>query len=220
MVTANPLRFRAPNGAIANGYPATLLVDLCAVVLSARDKGLLQKQQAHLAQRADILIRGFATVRIIALVDQATGYQKIRTQRAPAAILERFIAEERRPWTRTFSPEFYEEISRLKGWSAPDGVKRPSVIGTYTSDIIYELRAPGVLDELKRINSPISPVRRRRKHFQWLTGDMGHPKLKEHLIDVMALMRAAPNWGAFKRTLQRSYPKLNEQVSLALGDDD
>ena len=37
---------------------------------------------------------------------------------------------------------------------------------------------------------------------------------------VMALMRAAPNWGAFQRALQRAYPKHEEQMPLALGDDE
>ena len=160
-----------------------------------------------------------ANIGIIGLVDEATGYQEVRARRALAAILEEFIAKELRPWTRTFPPEFYEEIFRLKRWPGPDGVKRPSVIGTYTNDIVYDRLAPGVLDELKRINPPVSLGRRRHKHFQWLTGDVGHSKLKEHLIGVMALMRAAPNWAAFKRSLQRSYPKQNEQIPLALGDD-
>lgn len=219
-VTTNPLKFRPPTGSLANGYPATLLADLCDVVIAARNAGALQKQQVHIADRCEVLMRGFARIGIIGLVDEATGYQEIRAKRSLAAILEKFIAEELRPWTRTFPPEFYEEIFRLKGWPGPDGVKRPSVIGTYTNDIVYDRLAPGVLDELKRINPPVSPGRRRHKHFQWLTGDVGHPKLKEHLIGVMALMRAAPNWGAFKRALQRSYPKLNEQVPLALGDDE
>lgn len=60
------------------------------------------------------MIRGLATVDVIALIDEATGYQRIGGQRALAAILGKFIAEEFRPWTRTFLPEFYEEIFRPK----------------------------------------------------------------------------------------------------------
>ena len=205
-------------GRTAYAYPATLLVDLCDIVLEARDAGVLHARQAHIAQRADILIRGLATVGIIGLVDEATGYQDVREKRALAEILEEFIAKELRPWTRTFPPEFYSEIFRLKGWPGPDGVKRPSVIGNYTNDIVYDRLARGVLDELKLINPPVSPGRRRHRHHQWLTGEVGHPKLKEHLIGVMALMRAAPNWTAFQRSLARAYPKLNETMPLLLGD--
>ncbi|MDE0387666.1 MAG: P63C domain-containing protein [Rhodospirillales bacterium] len=216
---ASPIEFRPPGGGrTAYAYNAEILVDLCEAVLDAYEKGKLSKQQEHMARRAYTLVRGLTRLGIIGLVDEATGYQHIREERALAAILEKFIAKELRPWTRTFPPEFYEEIFRLKKWPGPDGVKRPSVIGTYTNDIVYDRLAPGVLDELKRKNPPVAPGRRRHKHFQWLTGDVGHPKLKEHLIGVMAVMRASPNWTAFKRNLVRSYPKQDEQIPLALED--
>ncbi len=224
LVTAStPVAFKAPaRGPVAYGYPATVLPQVCEVYLKARDAGALLPSQRHIADRAEILIRGLATVGVIALVDEATGYQEIRAKKALAEILEKFIAKELRPWTRTFPPEFYSEIFRLKGWPGPDGVKRPSVIGHYTNDIVYDRLAPGVLDELKRLNPPIAPGRRKHKNFQWLTGDVGHPKLKEHLIGVMALMRASPDrgWTNFKRILARSYPKRNEDVPLPLGDDE
>ena len=163
-------------------------------------------------------MRGFATVGIIALVDEATGYQRIREERALATILEKFIAEEFQPWTKKFPYEFYEQIFRLKGWSGPDGTKRPSVIGHYTNDIVYDRLAPGVLDELRKLTPRLPSGRRRNKFFQWFTPDVSHPKLKEHLIGVIALMRAAPNWDGFKRSLVRAFPKRNEQISLALDD--
>lgn len=219
--STSPILFQVSGGkTIAYGYKAELLPEVCEVYLKARDAGMLAGNQLHIARQADILIRALATVGIIALVDEATGYQEIRAKKALAEILEKFIAKDLRPWTRTFPPEFYSEIFRLKGWPGPDGVKRPSVIGHYTNDIVYDRLAPGVLDELKRLNPPIAPGRRKHKNFQWLTGDVGHPKLKEHLIGVMALMRAAPDhgWANFKRILARSYPKRNEDVPLPLGD--
>ena len=212
--TEKPIKFKVPSGNLAYGYEATVLADLCEAVLEARNAGVLQKQQEHVALRAELLIRGFARIGIIALVDEATGYQHIREERALATILEKFIAEELRPWTRTFPPAFYQEIFRLKNWPGPDGVKRPSIIGVYTNDIVYDRLAPGVLDELKRKNPTIAPGRRRNRHHQWLTGDIGHPKLKDHLIGVMALMRASPNWNVFKRMLERSYKKSGEQLGL------
>ena len=118
-VLNNPIKFWTPAG-IGHGYPATLLVDLCKAILEARDAGKLRANQAHIAKRADLLLRGLATVGIIALVDEATGYQEIRAQRALATILEKFIADELRPWTKTFPYEFYQQIFRLKGWPGPE----------------------------------------------------------------------------------------------------
>jgi hypothetical protein len=82
-----PIEFQLPGGGrTVFGYPATLLVDLCETILAARDSGSLSRNQEHIADRADKLIRGLATVGIIALVDEATGYQRIREERALAAI--------------------------------------------------------------------------------------------------------------------------------------
>ena len=209
--------FNSPTSGVTYGYPATILADICDVVLTARQAGTLNSQQERLAQRCEVLVRGFARIGIIALVDEATGYQRIREERALATILERFISEELQKWSRTFPYEFYQEIFRLKGWGSPEGVKRPSVIGTYTNDVVYARLAPGVLDELKRLNPILDNGRRRNRHHQWFTPDYGHPKLKEHLIGVIALMKAAPNWDSFKRSLQRVYPKPGE-TSQMFGD--
>ena len=142
--TAQPILFAPPHGGrTAYGYPATLLTDICDVVLAARAAGDLQPQQLHIAERCEILIRGLARVGIIALVDEATGYQRVREERALAAILEKFLDRELQPWSRTFDFTFYEQIFRLRGWGSAEGVKRPQVIGHYTNDIVYERIAPG-----------------------------------------------------------------------------
>lgn len=204
-------------GGVTYGYPATLLVDICETVLKARDEGALHPQQHRMAEHCGILIRGIARVGIIALVDEATGYQEIRDQRALATILEKFIAKELQPWTKTFDYEFYEQIFRLKRWPGPEGTKRPSVIGCYTNDLVHERLTPGVLDELRRRRNPTTPGGgRKSKHHQWFTPNLGHPKLKEHLAAVTALMKAAPDWDSFKRSLQRALPKQNETIPLPL----
>lgn len=217
-----PVLFKNPGGGgVAYGYPATLLVDVCNTVLLARDDGVLTKMQERIATRCDILIRSLASVGIIALVDEATGYQRIREERALATILERLIAKELNPWTRTFPFEFYEQICRLKDWPSVNAIKRPSVIGRYANDFVYERLAPGVLGELKRVNPVIQTTgRRQHKHHQWFTTDIGHPKLQQHLWAVLALMRAASSWDSFRRSLSRAFPKLNETIPFALEETD
>ena len=65
-----------------------------------------------------------------------------------------------------------------------------------------------MLDKLKKEN-PVTPKGYlAAKHHQWFTPDFGHPKLKEHITSVTALMKAAPNWGTFKRLLERAFPKV------------
>ncbi len=211
----NPIRFSFA-GKEAYGFPAKILPEICRTVLEARRKGSLDRQQQGLAERCEILIQGLATVGIIALVDEATGYQRIREERALSHILERFVAKELQPWTRTFPFVFYEEICRLKRWPSIYSVKRPAVIGRYTNDFVYERLAPGVLEELKRKNPVLPNGYRRHKHHQWFTPDLGHPKLREHLSGVIALMRISSSWYGFKKNLQKAYPKPDSQLYLDL----
>lgn len=68
---ANPIPFFTPTGGRAYGFEATLLADVCEAVLKAREAGALQMQQRGIAAKCEILVRGFARVGIIALVDEA-----------------------------------------------------------------------------------------------------------------------------------------------------
>ena len=222
LVTAStPIAFQAPSrGPVAYGFRAEILPEVCKVYVEAQRAGALLPSQSHIAVRAEVLRDGLGILGIIGLVDEATGYQDIRSKKALATILEKFIAKELQPWTKTFPFEFYQQIARLRGWPSSYALKRPSVVGHYTNDLIYARLAPGVLDELKRKTPRFPSGTLRNRYPQWFTPEYGHPKLKERLEGVMALQRAAPNWGAFLRALQRAYPKLNEQVPLALGDDE
>ena len=215
----SPIEFQPPRGGrTAYGYPAEILEGIIDAILDAHQAGVLSERSAHIVQRAHALNRGLRRIGIIGLVDEATGYQEIRARKALATILEKFIAEELQPWTMTFPYEFYDQIFRLKGWPGPDGVKRPSVIGHYTNDFVYARLAPGVLAELRRKNPKLPAGYRKSRHHQWFTPDFGDPRLKEHLAAVTALMRAAPNWDGFMRSLNRAFPKLNETIPLALDD--
>jgi hypothetical protein len=205
-------------GSTAFGLRADLLPEVCNVWLKARDENALHSSQQRVARAADILIRGLATVGIVALVDAATGYEQVRARNALEKILERFIAKELVKWAKVFPDEFYEQIFRLRGWEyrriADCPPKRPGIVAHYTTDIVYSRLAPGVLEELKRVTPRDGKGRLKHKLFQRLTEDVGHPKLREHLVAVTALMRASPNWSMFYRLLQRAYPKYMEQQEM------
>jgi hypothetical protein len=220
-VLRSPIKFRTPTGTIAYGLEATLLPKICEVFLRARDAHALHPSQADIVIKADILMRGLAHVGIIALVDEATGFQDARTKLALEAILEKFIAKELRPWIKTFQDEYYKEIFRLNEWEyKPSSVKRPQVIGRWTNDIIYDRLAPGVRAELHRLAERDEKGRLKHKLFQRLTESTGHPKLREHLSAATALMRAADSWQAFKRLLDRALPRFNMTRPLPFPDDE
>ena len=217
---SKPVPFYMPNGGVQSiGYKAELLPAVCNLFIDAQEAGVLLPNQEHIALQCKILIRGLAVVGINGLIDEATGYQDIRVKNALAKILDAYIEKEKyRAWTKTFPDEFYKRMFELKGWpiNDPKTLKRPSVVGKYTNDIIYDRLAPGVLEELRHLNPVDEKGNRKQKHHQWLTGDIGNPKLKEHFVGIMALMNAATTWDSFKRMLQRAYPKPNTQMLLDL----
>ena len=215
VVLSQPIKYHhGKGGGLAFGMRAELIPKVCDVWLRAREAGALTPSQQQVAARAEILVRGLSTVGIIALVDEATGYQYFRARTALATILEQFIAKELVKWAKTFPDDYYQELFRLRNWNYSSfSTKRPPVAGKLTNDIVYRRLAPTVLDELRRLNPTLPSGRRKHKHFQWLTADIGHPRLREHLSAVIALMKVAPDWPTFEKMIDKSLPR---QLSMPL----
>ena len=123
-----------------NGYEATTLADICDAFLEARKTITLSPRQKIIADQCEILIRGFARIGLVALIDEATGYQYDRERFELQKILNAYISDEILKWQLTFTDEFYKEIFRL--WGLPFVPKyiqnKPSFIGKLTTKYIYE----------------------------------------------------------------------------------
>lgn len=130
-----------------------MLPEVCYVWIDAMNAKVLSETQEKTAKIANILVRGFATVGITALVDEASGYQQIRDRYALQALLDKYLLQEFAAWAKRFPDDFYKEIFRLRKWQWKGmKINRPSVVGRYTNDIVYERLAPGILDELRERN--------------------------------------------------------------------
>jgi hypothetical protein len=216
-----PIAFRTPHGNRASGYRAVLLPEVCEIYLKARDANALPRNQLHVAKQADILIRGLAHVGIIALVDEATGYQDLRAKNALALILEQFIEKELQAWVRTFPEDYYKGMFRLRGLQYPtDTVRRPQYFGTLTNDVVYARLAPGVLDELKKVTPRNDSGNLRHKYFQRLTTNIGYPKLREHLGSVVAIMKLSQTWTIFMDNLNNLHPRYGNTIPMELTFED
>ena len=217
----HPIKFQPPQGGTsAHGYEATVLADVCDAILEARRTKRLNPQQQHIAERCEILLRGFSRVGIIALVDEATGYQEYRARDSLSRILEAFIAKELQPWVQTFPSDFYQEMFRLRGLLYPhDSVRRPQYFGTLTNDLVYKRIAPGVLSELKRVTPRDDSGRLKHKLFQRLTSNIGYPKLREHLGSVVTIMKLSEEWPDFMEKLDRIHPRYGETMMLPFDYD-
>jgi hypothetical protein len=218
-----PVLYRSKKGGqLARGLEATLIPKVCEVWLRARDAKVLRANQLGPALKADALMRGLANTGIIALVDEATGYQEVRDRQALQAILDAFLRKEFAAWAKRFPDEYFHEIFRLRGWKWDELRKQsgkgqgPRVIGKYTNDIVYSRLAPGILDELQMRNPPSAAGQRRVHHHRFFTEEIGHPALAQHLSNVITLMRGAENWEEFKRLLNRAIPPKTDLRDLPL----
>lgn len=200
------------------GYDAELLPAVCDVWLKARQAGALQNQQLEKAQQAEILMRGLAHIGVVALVDEATGYQDIRDRVALQAILNKYLKDEWSKWTKRFPNDFYKELFRLKGVDFPAASnQKPSYVGHWTNDIVYSRLTPGLVKRLKELNPRTERGHRARKHHQHFTDDIGVPELQQHLSNVIFLMKTCNSWDEFKNRLDLAAPKQGETMSLPLG---
>lgn len=162
-------------------------------------------------------MRGLAHIGVVALVDEATGYQDIRDRVALQTILDRYIKDEWSKWTKRFPNDFYRELFRLKNIEFPRaGNQRPAYVGHWTNDIVYSRLTPGLLKKLRDLNPRNEKGARARKHHQHLTDDLGVPELHQHLPNVIFLMKGCDTWEEFKPRLDRAATKFGDTMPLGL----
>jgi hypothetical protein len=216
----SPLQYRPKHGGrTAFGYDATLLPRICEVILDADKAGVIKANQKPVAEMAGILIRAFARVGVIALVDEATGYQRERDRDELNRILEAYIAKELLPWAKRFPDEFFKQAFRIHGWEYRQGsVRSPRYLGKLINKTVFEPMPPGVLDRLRTLNPPSESGYRRHRHHQFLTPDTGLPHLDKQIVAVTTLMRVSDDKERFWDLFDKAFPKKDQQIRLEYSD--
>lgn len=206
-VTSSQVVFRTLKGTRAFGYPAELLPSVCEVFLKARDADSLSHTQEHIAKQSEMLIRGLAKIGIIALVDEATGFQYERPRKDLEEQLKLFLSEDLRRWVRTFPSEYFKELCRLRGVEMRPDMKLPQYFGRLTNNLVYRRIAPGLLRKLKEQRE--AKGAKANKLHSWLSEDVGLRALLVHLGTVIGFMKTNSTYEAFERQLDmvaRIYP--------------
>lgn len=204
-----------------HGYEATVLADICESFLDARNSISLSPRQTIIADQCEILIRGFARVGIIALVDEATGYQYDRERIELQKILNAYISEEILKWQLTFTDDFYKEIYRLWGIPfIPKYIKnKPSFVGKLTAKYIYELLPKGVVAKIKEKTGKTEKGNWKYKWHQSLTPEIGREHLKRQIIEVTTLMTISQSKEHFDALFQQKYNKAPIQLQLEFNEN-
>jgi hypothetical protein len=211
-ITSKVIQFRLSGSGhqmLAFGYEATLLIEICEAFLKARDGGVLSEAQLRVAHHAEVILRSCAKVGIIALIDEATGYQAVREEQALQLKLQAFIAEEMQEWARLFPEEFWVQLARLESVHYSPR-NRPIRWGKYVMAFVYDAVDKDVGEELRKKNP--NPHFKQNLH-QWLK-EYGREKVRDHLHEVLGVMKTCHDMGDFRRKFGYVFKKSPLQLTF------
>lgn len=203
------------NNKVQFGYNASILPLVSDLYLKARESGVIkQGNQLHTAYKAEILVRSLAKIGIIALIDEATGYQYKRDKNDLQIILGAYITDEVAKWQLTFTEDFYDQIFRL--WKqtynkAKPKQSRPAFFGTLTNKYIYQPIQDGVV--LDEIRQKAGDDKNKARFHQYLTKDIGKKHLVKQITEVTVLMSVCDTKEQFIEVFKKKYQK-DYQFSL------
>jgi hypothetical protein len=202
------IEFFIPGTSSANnstrGISAETFVEICQAYVSAfESNALTTDRQKEIAIKAAMFLAACAKVGLIAMIDEATGYQYERASDALQIKLRLFLAEEMRKWEKTFPDDLWVQFGRLTNWKGALH-SRPKYWGNLVMELIYEYLDPDVAQWLRE-NAP-SP-RHGQNYFQWLNEQYGLKKLVEHIWKVVGIASTCDDIRELKRKMEELYGK-------------
>lgn len=123
LATGPEIEISRPGGGVAKARDAAWLVDLLRAYDEAADAGELHPTQVHLALNARRILRALAGVAIVALIDEATGYEKLRRAAELSFTFRALLLESHTEWNLMWPTEFVAAVCALR--AAPAAVVVP-----------------------------------------------------------------------------------------------
>jgi hypothetical protein len=209
MVTFNQKDVEMLNQTV-RGLPSDLFIEICQGYVAALNASMatgaqiaLTERQREIAIRAGMFLAACAKVGLDALIDEATGYQRVRAEDALQIKLRLYLEEEMRKWEKTFPDDLWQQFGRLTKWKGRLH-QRPKYWGNLVMELIYEYLDPDVAQWL-RDNAP-KPFHGQNYH-QWLSSQYGLRKLIEHIWKVIGIASTCQNIAELRHEMERLYGK-------------
>lgn len=194
------------------GITAECFLEICRAFVRARDENdpPLTARQQDIAKRAGAFLAACANVGLIALIDEATGYQYTRAEDALQLKLRAYLEAEMRPWEKTFPDELWIEFGRLTGWQG-SVQQRPKYWGMLVNELVYNLLDEDVADWLKN-NAP--PPRKGQNYHQWLSSNYGLKRLVEHIWLLVGMASACSTMDELRYRMAEKFGKQEIQLRM------
>jgi hypothetical protein len=195
------------------GMTAETFLAICRAYVSALEAEALQTdRQRAIAAQAAMFLAACAGVGLIALIDEATGYQFARAEDALRIKLNLYLENEMRQWEKTFPDELWVEFGRLTNWRGPIH-QRPKYWGKLVNELVYDYLDHDVAEWL-RANAP--KPRHGQNYHQWLTSQYGLKKLTEHLWMLIGMARACNRMWELRQRMAEQFGREQIQFTLFL----
>ena len=212
LVLAETIEFNIPGTHYkGRGLKAEIFLDICsAYVLASSDKVLTTPKQQEIATRASVLLASCAKIGLIALIDEATGYQYERQENSLQLKLKAFVSDEMRGWEKTFPDALWEEFGRLTNWKGPLR-SRPKWWGKLVMELIYSALDADVAKYLKENKPP--PIAKMNYH-QWLSKHYGLKQLVTHIYEIIGMAKTCSTMKELQQQVAHHYRKESLQLDL------
>lgn len=191
-----------PSNARSMGISAETFIEICRAYVSAFDADALKTdRQKVIAVKSAMFLAACAKLGLIAMIDEATGYQYVRADDALQIKLKMYLAEEMRKWEKTFPDQLWEQFGRLTNWKGSIH-QRPKYWGNLVMELVYSYLDTDVAQWLRE-NAP-KPIKGQNYH-QWLTAQYGLRKLVEHIWKVIGIASTCTDMPELKRKMEELY---------------
>lgn len=194
---------------LISGYPAEILASVCDVYLEARQAGVLTATQLPIAQTCELLLRSFAKVGIRALIYEQLGFEKFKHPEAFRMLIESYLSDEIRKWSKEFPDELFYQMDRIYGNEKTTSRNRPLYYAKFIRKYIYEPLEKGiVLKKLDEKTPKDNKGRKKKRLFQSASEEVGLPAIRAQIWQTVGVLKTS----ASKRTFENNYRRLMGQT--------
>ncbi len=200
-----------PHGANAKFAPAGILTEIAAGVMESAALGKLHTQRRGLVQPCAAIYRALAKTGEVALIDEASGYQRQRADNYLNDFFTLVLREQFSGWERRFPQSFQDAMLEMLGFAYIQPGRSPNIIGKITADWVYGVVFPQPI---------IKEMRKRRdasdtKLHQWLK-DGGLSLLEKQIHTVEMIARSSFSYDDFVGRCKRAF-RNRQQHNIMLG---
>lgn len=152
----------------------------------------------------EMLVRAFSRVGVVALIYEQLGFEKYKHPEALRLLIESYLSEEARKWSKEFPDELFFQMDRIYGNVKTTSRNRPMYYANFIRKYIYDPIEKGlVLTKLDEVNPTNEKGRRSHRHHSHMTVEIGLPALQAQIWQVIAALKFSANKRKFETAFAR-----------------